>query len=224
MPTHLLSSIAPAASPAVPHATRARTPGWRDPRLWIGLLIVAVSVVGGARLLGAADDTVSVWTVKADIAPGALIAPDDLTSQRVRFAEASELDRYLRTSQALPADLYATRGIGAGELLPKAALGPAEDTGVVQVPVQVTQQAVPPSVRVGSVVDVYVTDTTAERGAPATLVFEGVTVTSAPRAQDGFGATGDRQLVLGIPADESDDLSKVLGAAASGTVTIVGRS
>ena len=34
-----------------PPAVRASTPGWRDPRLWVGVAIVAVSVVGGARLL-----------------------------------------------------------------------------------------------------------------------------------------------------------------------------
>ena len=39
-----------------PAATRVARPGWRDPRLWIGLLIVAGSVVLGARLLAAVDD------------------------------------------------------------------------------------------------------------------------------------------------------------------------
>ncbi|WP_299052203.1 hypothetical protein [uncultured Nocardioides sp.] len=45
------------AAPDVPVATRARTPGWRDPRLWIGVLIVAVSVVVGVRLVSSADDS-----------------------------------------------------------------------------------------------------------------------------------------------------------------------
>ena len=34
-----------------------------DPRLWVGVAIVAVCVVAGARLLAAADDTVAVWAV-----------------------------------------------------------------------------------------------------------------------------------------------------------------
>ena len=42
-------------------------PGWRDPRLWIGIAIVAVSVVAGARLLAAADDSVTVWAAAADL-------------------------------------------------------------------------------------------------------------------------------------------------------------
>ena len=35
----------PIALPPVVPAVRARTSGWRDPRLWIGIAIVAVSVV-----------------------------------------------------------------------------------------------------------------------------------------------------------------------------------
>jgi hypothetical protein len=39
-----------------PPATRATTPGWRDPRMWVGIAIVAASVVIGALVLGASDD------------------------------------------------------------------------------------------------------------------------------------------------------------------------
>ena len=39
----------------VPAATRPTTPGWRDPRLWIGVVLVTGSVVAGARILSGAD-------------------------------------------------------------------------------------------------------------------------------------------------------------------------
>ncbi|MBW6551905.1 hypothetical protein MMA91_24640, partial [Salmonella enterica] len=55
---------------APPPAVRASTPGWRDPRLWVGVAIVAVSVVGGARLLASADDTVAVYGVVTDMGAG----------------------------------------------------------------------------------------------------------------------------------------------------------
>ena len=48
----------PAADTEVPRATRSRRPGWRNPRLLIGLALVAGSVLVGARLVAAADDTV----------------------------------------------------------------------------------------------------------------------------------------------------------------------
>ncbi len=56
---------------AVPRATRSRRPGWRNPRLLLGIVLVAGSVVLGARLLAAADDTVAVWAVAADLPTGA---------------------------------------------------------------------------------------------------------------------------------------------------------
>ena len=40
-------------------APGAPPPGWRDPRLWIGVAIVAVSVLVGALVLGTSDDTVA---------------------------------------------------------------------------------------------------------------------------------------------------------------------
>src|SRR5690242_2876688 len=40
----------------VPAATRTRPSGWRDPRLWVGVVLVTGSVVAGARILSAADD------------------------------------------------------------------------------------------------------------------------------------------------------------------------
>ena len=49
-----------APSLSVP-ATRVRRPGWRDPRLAVGLVLVAAATVAGARLLATSDDTVAVW-------------------------------------------------------------------------------------------------------------------------------------------------------------------
>ena len=59
------------ATDAATPAQRVRRPGWRDPRLWIGVVLVAGSVVAGARLLAAADDTVQVWAAATDLGAGA---------------------------------------------------------------------------------------------------------------------------------------------------------
>jgi hypothetical protein len=209
------------ASPAV----RLSRPGWRDPRLWVGVLIVVVSVVAGARVLSAADDTVAVWAAARDMGAGDNVTVDDLVVRRVRFAEAGGLDRYYAAGAALPQALQLTRGVGAGELLPRTAVGPTSDDGLVQLPVAVAAELVPPSVAAGSVVDLYVLPSGGGRCAAACApVLERVTVVSASALDGGFGASGQRQLVLGVADDEAQHYLDVLGGTEAPAVTVVRRS
>lgn len=207
-----------------PAAQRLQRAGWRDPRLWIGAAIVAVSVVAGARLLASADDTVPVWAAAADLAPGAPLAGADLEQHRVRFADDGDLAGYYPATAA-PPDGVLLHGVGAGELLPRAAIGPVEGSGTVQLPLAVDPEQVPPSVGAGSVVDVYLID---DADAPATRsaepVLSGVGVVEAPDMADSFVVSGKRQLVLAVPEDDAKRFFGRLGAADSPTLTVVRRS
>jgi hypothetical protein len=181
---------------------RVTRPGWRDPRLWVGILIVATSVVAGARVLGGADDTVTVWAAARDMGAGDSVTADDLVVRRVRFGETG-LDRYFAVQGAWDADLRLVRGIGAGELLPRTAVGSLDDEGLVQLPVAVDAELVPPGVGAGSVVDLYVLYSAGGRcPAGCRPVLSGVTVVSASSADAGCGASGRRQLVLGVADDD----------------------
>jgi hypothetical protein len=225
---------APALVPAPP-ALRAPTPGWRDPRLWIGIVIVAVSVVAGARLLSAADDTVSVWAVAADVGAGDVLSPDDLVATRVRFADDGDLAGYFTVDEPLPADLEVTRGVGAGELLPRTAVGAAGSGNTLQVPVAVDAEQVPGSVAAGSVVDVYLvgplgtgpgTGAGGARGAraePARPALAAVTVVDAPALAETFGTSGKRQLVLAVEEPEVRRFFRLLGSLDGPVVTVVRR-
>jgi len=191
--------------------------------MWIGIAIVAVSVVGGVRLVGGADDSVSVWAVSADAGAGTTLEPEQLVARRVRFVEDVDAGRYLRTDAELPAALYLTRAVGAGELLPAGALGDAQQTGLVQAPIRVAAEGVPPTIAVGSRVDIYVSDDTEARR-PAVLLLADVAVTGAAGRSEELGAAGDRQLVLGVPEEDADALTRLIAASAAGTLTVVGRS
>ncbi len=204
-------------------ATRSATPGWRDPRLWIGVLIVAASVVAGVRVVGGADEMASVWTVSQDVGIGAELDPSLLEARSVRFEDAEDLTHYLSVDEPLPAESDLTRGLGTGELVPAAALGSVSQTGVVQVPIRVPGDGVPPSVGVGSTVDVYVSDESQARR-PAVLLLDEVAVNAAPGVVDEFGPGGTRQLVLAVPADVGEELTLLIAASAAGTLTVVGRS
>ncbi|MDT0201886.1 SAF domain-containing protein [Nocardioides sp. AE5] len=210
----------------VPAAQRARAHGWRDPRLWIGLALVAGSVLVGARLLGAADDTTQVWAVRTDLAAGQAVTADDLVAARVRFSDDDE-DRYLSTSQALPDDAVLVRAVGAGELLPAGALA----TGAaqfVEVPLSAPAQDIPTTLARGSRIDVYVVP--APGGAPgddsdasARKVLDDVLVVAAPEADDVLGNVGNRQVLVAVPAEEENAIGIVLAAAREGRIQIARR-
>ncbi len=194
--------------------------------MWVGVSIVAVSVVAGVRLVGSADDSVAIWAVTEDLGAGTSVEAEHVEARSVRFADVDDLARYLPADQPLPPDRSLVRGIGAGELLPAAALGSTGQSGVLQVPIRVPVDGVPASVDVGSRVDVYVSDDT-EAARAAVLLLGDVTVTAAPSSVDSLGSGGHRQLVLGVPQgeDPGDEqaLARLVAASAGGTLTVVGR-
>jgi hypothetical protein len=199
-----------------PAAARATRPGWRDPRLWIGVAIVALSVVAGSRLLAAADDTVIVWAAVEDLAGGAEVNADDLEARRVRFAEAADHERYFTADDPLPEDARLVRGVGRGELLPRAAVGTTTDDDVLELPIPV--DLVPDSVGPGSVVNVYVRDTVrCPRCAGPAL--ESVAVVDAPAADE---LTGVRQLVLAVEPPAAEEWFELLATLETPVVTVVG--
>lgn len=214
----MMGAVTSLGDPTPLPATRATRPGWRDPRLWIGVAIVAVSVVAGARLLAAADDSVAVWSATADLVAGDEVTADDLEVRQVRFVDAADLDAYVAADQPLSADARLVRGVGQGELLPRAALGTADDTGVLKLPLAVDPALVPDSVAAGSVVSVYVRDTSRCRDC-AGAALEDVTVVDAPSPSD---LTGVRQLVLAVDRDDADRWFELLAGLEAPVITILG--
>ena len=73
-----------------PPARRLRRPGWRDPRLAVGVLLLCGSVLLGARVLASADDTVAVWGTRTSLVRGQEVSSDDLVALQVRFADAEQ--------------------------------------------------------------------------------------------------------------------------------------
>jgi len=221
-----VSSLGKAGTSAPPVATRVARAGWRDPRLWIGLLLVAGSVVIGSRLLASADDTVAVWAVVDDQGPGSPVGADDVVAVRVRFADDGDLDRYLAADEPLPDGIVLVRGIGAGELLPRTAIDSAQDAGTVQVPLDLEPSRVPPGVDAGAVVDVYVGRPGGGQGdaSPSGPALSEVTVVAAPPVEESFAVTGTRQLVLAVDDDAVAAFLALLDGLDDPVVRVVQRS
>jgi hypothetical protein len=213
---------------STPQATRGATPGWRDPRMWVGIAIVAASVVAGALVLGASDDTEQVWAAARTMGTGHVLTADDVTVRRVHFADASEAALYYPGGEPLPADLRLAHGIGAGELLPRGAVGTAAADQLRQVPISVAADQVPGAVSAGASVDVYLRPSSHAgcQGSPVCTgrpVLSGVTVLDAPPVDQEFGAGGQRMLVLAMSSSEAHTFFRLLASVDDPALTVVGR-
>lgn len=187
--------------------------------MWVGVAIVAISVIAGARIIGAADDTIEVWSVSSDMAAGQPLTADDLVATQIYFRDPGEADSYLRVSDRLPADARLNRAVGAGELVPRTALQRAGSGGVSTLPLVLPALAMPPDLTPGTRVDVWSVNEVGDRFR-SKVILEDVEVVGVPAGADGFGATLERQLLLGIEADQQEAVGAALEAAADGTLTI----
>jgi hypothetical protein len=79
-------------------------------------------------------------------------------------------------------------------------------------------------VAAGSVVDVYVLPSGGGRcAARCAPVLTGVTVVSASSLDEGFAASGKRQLVLGVSAEDTGRYFEAYGGVETPVVTVVRR-
>src|SRR5450759_3907569 len=79
-------------------ASRLRRPGWRDPRLLAGVVLVAHGV----------------------LTPGQPLSGERVGVMRLHLADAS---RYLSPDESLPTGAVITRTVGDGELIPRSSVG-----------------------------------------------------------------------------------------------------
>ncbi len=218
-----MTLTAPRTETSTPRATRSRRPGWRNPRLVLGLVLVAASVVIGARLMAAADDTVGVWVVSRDLPEGATLAKDDVERRAIRFPDEGTADRYLAAADRLPDTATLNRPVSAGELLPRTAIAPESGRDLVEVPISVAADDLPATVRQGSVVDVWVApkvSAVAGQKVKAVPVLTDVVVVAVPRSSNTLAPQSTRQVIVGVPTDRSADLGTALGGISDGRVVV----
>lgn len=212
--------------PGSPSASRLGSPSWLDTRLVLGVLLVLGSVLVGARVLSSADRSQQVWVTTRDLAPGTVLAADDLRQARVRLFGATR--RYAGADGPKPTGYVVRRGLGSAELLPLSALGrPEQDVAFRDVTVPVPAGHLPPELRHGDQVDVYVTPS--DKGPRAVvgkgldplvprLVLAAVTVQRVVRA-GGLGASGqDQPVQLSV---RPEDVLPLVSAMALGQIDLV---
>jgi Flp pilus assembly protein CpaB len=201
-----------------PRAARLARPRWLDPRLVAGLLLVLGSVVLGARIVAAADDTVPVLVAAADLAPG----------QRLTEAMVETRQVVLDGN----ADLYHTGDVGAGyvvvspvregELLARSAVAASADAPAIRyVTVAVPAPEAPAGLVAGDAVDVWRTQAEQGEEPAASPVLADVTVTAVDAGGSGLTGPGSQvRVTLAVTggSDLDESVAALVGAARDGRV------
>ena len=181
-----------------------------DPRLVIGIALVAGSALGVWALVEALDDTTEVLVAAETLTPGSRIEPSGLRVESVRLGA-------LAGGYVLPADvpdegLVVVRTVRAGELVPIASVAEDDTAGLTTVVVQ-SRGPLAGEVRPGALVDVW-SAAELERGAvePPAVLVSGAEVGAVVEA-DGMMASAGPSVELLIPREKT---AAMLEALASG--------
>ena len=187
-----------------------------DPRLILGVILVAGSVVGVVALVAATDDAVEVYVARDPVAPGDLLTTRDLVVRTV--GPAATADRYLSPGDIPSGGVLAGRAIGEGELVAATAVGDAaglhESAIVIDTPTRL-----PASVGPGSTVDLWASrvDDGGTTAAPVVIV-SGASVVRLIETESIVGGGTVSGVELLVPKSR---IARVVEALARGDVLAV---
>lgn len=179
-----------------------------DPRLIIGIVLVAGSIAGVVGVVQSTAQTTTVYALGQAVAAGDTITAEQLTAVEVSAATPTKL--YL--TEASAESYIATRPIGAGELVPLTALGDA-DTSSAAVVVSIPGE-LPGGISTGTTVEIWSAAAGERMGtydAPQVLVAQAQVIRVIE--QDDFVATAQVDVELRIPDDE---VATVMSATSNG--------
>lgn len=207
-------------APSAP-AQRNRRARWKDGRLVLGVLLVAITALAGAKLLSAADDTTTIWAAKHDLTAGTELTSDDLTTVRVRFTSSDDADKYVAADADLKG-LVVSRAVDAGEFVPRDAAVSESDKERTELPLSVASGQLPADTASGDMVDIWVVPK--EQGQPAKLWWSDVRVLQIDAVKGVAGGTARRQVLIGLSTTEVNRLPAALTAMSTGEPTLIRRA
>jgi hypothetical protein len=186
--------LAPDASqvPSSPVGRRAQRPRWRDTRLLLGILLVIVSVVIGARFVSGATRTTQWLSVTRSLPAGHVLTATDLSPVPAHLAAAASRHYFTASAGKLIGRTLA-RPASAGELLAADSLAAGSAAASRVVPLLVKAGRLPALVA-GDHVDVYVLS----RAAGATTGREIRVLTDVEFISADAVGTGDTSIQLRV--------------------------
>ncbi|CAB4808703.1 MAG: hypothetical protein F2894_06410 [Actinobacteria bacterium] len=190
-----------------------------DARVGVGVLLVAVSVLGGLRLSGASEASVAVLSAGSSLASGHRIEARDLvlTSVSVEASVGATLIR--AEDQRSVIGRVVARPVQSGSLLTTRDLGRANES-LREITVPVTpEHALGGAAEPGDIVDVLATFDGGGDTARTIIVSSRAEVVSTLRPEQVFGGAGGvTALTLAVP---NDDAMFIVFAMRTGEIDIL---
>ncbi len=191
-------------------APRLAQPSWKDPRFFVGILLVLASVAGVVALVGGADRTVPAYVAKDALVVGQTITRDSFDIVQVRLGDLEA--KYLDPGGALPGHAVAVRMVPRGELVPASSIGGTDALDRKTASVSVTEP-LPKEVVAGSHVDVWVALPDERNGyREPVLMLPGAEVAAVNDATTSLGSGKSTQLMVLVTDVQ---MPKFLGAVAN---------
>lgn len=207
-------------APSAP-AQRNRRARWKDGRLVLGVLLVAVTALAGAKLLSSADDTTTIWAAKHDLPAGTKLTGDDLTTVRVRFTNGDDANRYVAADADLKG-LVVARAVDAGEFVPRDAAVSEAEKDRTELPLSVATGRLPSDTAAGDTVDIWVVPKAESQAAK--LLWSSVRVVQIDSVKGVAGGSARRQVLVGLARSDLRELPAALTAMSEGEPTLVRRA
>lgn len=189
-------------------AVKGRKPRrWVDPRLLLGALLVASSVLGVVAVLVVGNRTEVAYAASSTIAPGQLVTLGDLVALEVTLGSSAEA--YLSAETAPAGEFIVTQAVQAGELVPRSAIGDA-DSSRSSVIIEITG-GLPTELGAGSAVELWASQESSpgSYGAPVMASANAIVARILPREGTLSSSQVDRVELL-LPKPEIPALLAVI--------------
>lgn len=189
-------------------AHRLQKPGWKDPKLLVGLALILLSVVSVIGVVRATNQTETFYALARDVPVGQKITVEDLREVDVRLSDSAS--RYMRNTQEIAEGMRAKDFLRSGELLRVDAVT-TTDTDQHRKATVVLDSTVVSTFSAGDRVDIWISQKAENKNAYGSpeVVMQSAYISKVTSEESMIGSTGKSAVQLLVTEDA---LGKVLDA------------
>ena len=189
-------------------AGRLRRPGWREPRLLVGLGLVVVAIAATTATVTYGDATEPFAVADRDLEVGETVSAQDLRTVDLRLETTGE--QYVAGAEQLREGSVVLQRVPEGQLIPTGSLGQQEDIDRRPIGIPLATP-LPSGTQPGDLVDIWASQrerTGGQWGEPV-QILEGAELAGVEESAGGLAADDDATAQVLV---DSADVEAVVGA------------